>query len=211
MVTIADFYKFGTKLDAKTFQARPVGFGRETDLDLLTGDFSRVSIPVIFGQEDGSELCDVLGTGFSGLYLISDRMRDVLASSGLSGWTSYEIRLTSRTGDEIKGYNGFSILGRCGPIDTSRSQIVKKRLVPEGPVSKYFRGLHVGLEHWDGSDFFLPQAYYGTIITEKAAKVLKAAKLTNIELRNLEDIEINSMTADLIKRKAEAFNGSTPS
>jgi hypothetical protein len=73
--------------------------------------------------------------------------------------------------------------------DYSKSEIIEKRLVPTGPVSKYYRGLHIGLDKWDNYDFFQPEKYWGTIITCNAAQLLQKSKLTNIRFENLSVIE----------------------
>ena len=63
-----------------------------------------------------------------------------------SGWKTYPITLLDKANNEIKGYNGFSVTGSCGPIDYSKSKIVEKRRVTIGPISKYYVGLPIGLE-----------------------------------------------------------------
>jgi hypothetical protein len=61
--------------------------------------------------------------------------------------------------------------------------------VPTGPLGKYYKGLYVDLDKWDGSDFFLPEGYYGTIITQKAAQIFKSNNVTNIKVKKLTEIE----------------------
>ena len=97
-----------------------------------------------------------------------------------------------KKGQEIQGYHGLSIVGRCGKIDYSKSEIIEKRLVPNAPLGKYYKGSYVSLDEWDGSDFFLPEKYFGIIITSRAAEVLKRNKLTNIRLENLAEIEMTA-------------------
>ncbi len=157
---------------------------------LLMADYKGISFPVNFKKESGNKLKDVLGTGTATLFLISNQMKNILIENQLSGWEVFPVRLFDKNGDQILGYDGFSITGRCGPIDYRKSAIIHKRILEGGPLWKYYKGLYVGLEEWDGSDFFLPQDYFGTIITKKAAEILKKNKISNIVLRNLADIEV---------------------
>ena len=117
-------------------------------------------------------------------------MKTVLEDNHLTGWQTFAVRVLTKKGEEISGYHGLSITGRCGKIDYSKSEVITKRLVPEGPLAKFYKGLHVGLDKWDGSDFFLPEKYLGTIVTSRVAEILKREKLTNVRLENLADIEI---------------------
>jgi len=123
------------------------------------------------------------------MFLISDRMKDAFEENNLTGWKCFPIRLLNKKGEVIEGYRGLTITGRCGPIDNWKSEVVYKRLIPNGPIGKYYLGLHVGLDEWDESDFFLPKGSYGTIVTSTAAEVIRSSKLTNIQLTNLAEIE----------------------
>ncbi len=197
---IKDFYSFGSKLSSSTVQAHPIGLKEFHPIDpnkkylydelkLIRGDYSDISFPVIFKQEYGKKLEDVLDTGWASLFLISDKMKAVLEENALTGLKIFAIKLFDKKGTEIHGYHGLSISGRCGKIDYSKSEIIEKRLVPNAPLGKYYKGLHIGLDTWDGNDFFLPEKYFGIIITSRAAKILKKEKLSNIRIENLADIE----------------------
>ena len=117
-------------------------------------------------------------------------MKNVLEQNNLTGWRTFPIQVIDKKGNEINGYHGLSITGRCGPIDYTKCEIIEKQRVPKGPLTNYYRGRYIGLDDWDGSDFFLPKDSFGVIITKKAANVIKKNKLTNVALENLADIEI---------------------
>lgn len=197
-MNIKEYYRFGSKLVSSTFQAHAVALNKDKnenseyyDQDmLLVGNFSGIIFPVVFKQEYGKKLQDMLDTGWAGLYLISDNMKTVLEENHLTGWKTFAVKVLDKKGQPIEGYHGLSIIGRCGKIDYSKSEVFEKRLVPQGPLAKFHKGLYVGLDEWDGSDFFLPEKYYGTIISSKAAHILKESKLTNIRMTNLAEIEI---------------------
>ncbi len=183
------FFDFGSKLASSTIQAHPIEL--EIDhLKLMKGDYSGVNFPVVFKQEYGKKFNDILDTGYAGFYIISDRMKSVLEENRLTGWNVFPITLYDKKGKEISGYHGFSVIGHCGPVIYKKSEIIEKRLVPTGPICKYYKG--VWIEDWDETDFFTPKGTYQTFITKKAADVLKKNRVTNMYLVNLADIEIDT-------------------
>ena len=197
-----------SKLSSTTVQVHSDDLGKR-DIDglfeehkLILGNYADISFPIKFRQVYGKKLQDILDTGWPSLFLISEKMKAVLENNNLTGWKSYDIKVFDMLGLEIKGYFGFSVTGRCGPIDYSKSEIIEKRLVDKGPLVKYYRGLHVGLNEWDGSDFFLPEKYFGVIITQKAAETIKKSNLTNIRLENIAEIEMDDYTVQVAMRLA---------
>lgn len=195
---INDFYSFGSKFSSSTFQAHPkylnrinMNYPNYSDTKCLhQGIYEGMDFPVIFEQYSGSKFRDILDTGSANLNIISGKFKQVLEENNLTGWKTYPITIFDRKDTEIKGYYGFSITGRCGPIDCSKSQIVEKQLVPNAPFAKYLVGQYVGLDTWDGSDFFLSEGNFSTIVSNRASTVIKENKLSNVRLINLLDIEI---------------------
>lgn len=170
---------------------------------LILGVYEDIGFPVSFKQyNNGKKMLDMLETGWQSLHLISDRFKEELEKNNLTGWKTYPIKLMTKKNEEIKGYHGLSISGRCGPIDYSKAEIVEKRLVPNGILSKYYKGEYIGLEKWDGSDFFLSEQNFGIFVSAKATEILKKAKITNIIFRNLPDIEIDEFTVEVAKKNA---------
>jgi hypothetical protein len=200
-MSIDKFYIFSSKFVSSTLQVHMVGSKEFYPVDptkshlfdehkLLLGDYNDISFPVVFKQKYGKKRQDILDTGTASLFLISDKMKVTFEDNKLTGWKAFEVKILNKQGQEIQGYHGLSVTGRCGKINYSQSEIIEKRLVPEGPLGKYYRGLYVGLDKWDGSDFFLPEKNFGTVITNRAADILKNNKFTNIRLENLAEIEI---------------------
>jgi hypothetical protein len=190
---IKDFFDFSSKYVSSTFQAAAIGLRIDKDVDehwnLIKGEYTGINFPVIFKQEEGKKLTDILDTGWAGFFLISNRLKILLEGNGLTGWKTYPIRLYDKKENEISDYHGFSVIGRCGPINYENAEIIEKRRVPTGPICKFYKGLYIGLDQWDGTDFFVPDRTYGTIITKRAATVLNKNKITNVRLENLADIE----------------------
>jgi len=193
-----NFFDFSSKYSSTTVQAHPVGLDVATHQSelfdhhrLILGDYNGIHFPIIFQQDHGSKLQDILNTGHVSLLLISDKMKNFLELNNLTGWKTFPIQFLDKKGSEILGYHGFSITGRCGPIDYAKSELIEK-LVPATPpffLRKFYKGLYVGLDRWDGTDFFVPEGVLHIIITESASNVLKKNKLTNIYLKNLLEIE----------------------
>jgi hypothetical protein len=191
-------YRIDSKLSSSTVQVHAVGLDKISFSDdlaaewhLILGDYSGVSFPVVFKQEYGNKLQDILDTGWPSLYLISDKMKTILEDSDLTGWETFAVKVLDKKGQEIQGYHGLSITGRCGKIDYNKSEIIERQLVPNGPLVKYYKGLHVDLDKWDGKDFFIPEKYFGIMTTQRAAETLKKNKLTNIKFENLSEIEMD--------------------
>jgi hypothetical protein len=203
---IKDFYRFGSKYTSSNVQVHSVGLKEFYPIDpdkkysfdenrLIQGDYDGISFPIVYKQSEyGKKFQDVLDTGWTGLYLISDKMKTVFENNQLTGWKIFAVKVLNKQGEEIQGYHGLSITGRCGERDTSKSEIIMKQFVPNGPLIKYYKGLYVGLDKWDGCDFVLEEKTIGAIVTRKAADTLKKNKITNIRLENLADIEIPDFT-----------------
>jgi hypothetical protein len=157
--------------------------------NLITGKYKGIDFPVIFKQDSGKNFTDILDTGWSSFYLISDRMKSILEENHLTGWKTFPIKLYNKKGVEIFGYHGLSITGRCAPTDYRKSEIIEKRLVPTGPIGKYYKGIVV--DEWDGSDFFIPEGTTRPLVSKKAAEILKKNKITNLYLKNISECEMN--------------------
>ena len=193
---INDFFTLDSKLLSSTFQARPINLKRDVDnnfqeWDLIKGNYAEIDFPVIFTQDHGKKLTDILDTGWPGLFLISDRLKKILEENKLVGWKTFPIKVYDKKKNEILGYHGFSITGRCGPIDYKKAEICERQSVPTRPFYKVYKGLYVGLDKWDRSDFFIPDESIFFIVTNKAAEILQKNKVTNLVLKNLSNVEMD--------------------
>lgn len=187
-MNIDSFYNFGSKLILATLSFSPTNLKKDEEKKLIKGEFEDINLPVVFAYNHGKKIRDMLDTGHPLLYLISDRFKEILEENHLTGWKSYSVNLFDKEGNEINGYHGISITGRCGDIDYNKCEIIEKKM-STGQVYKVYKGLYVGLNESDGTDFFLPGKSMKTIVTSRAAKLIKENKLTNVDLVNLADIE----------------------
>lgn len=193
------FYEFNSKLVSSYFHASAVGLAKdENDINaewnLIKGQYEKIDFPIIYRQSRGKVLKDIIDTGWPSLYLISDKVKVLLEINKLSGWKVFPIKLYDKKENEIFGYHGFSITGHCGNIDYSRSKIIEKKYVPDGPICKLYQGIHIDINTWDGSDFFTPDQTYEIFITEKTATVFRKNKLTNLKLENVCDKETSMIS-----------------
>ncbi len=119
-----DRNRYFQKFDANTFMNEKI----------IKGDWSRLEFPLVFHKiENGKKLRDVLDMRYVSAYLISDRMKNILEENKITGWKSYPVVIHDKKGSIIEGYNGFSIVGKSGPMDPRRQ-----------PTEYYIR-------KWDGS------------------------------------------------------------
>jgi hypothetical protein len=193
---LQNFYSFGSKLLSKTFQTGSSSLDKiengarvPYDMHLIAlGKYENVKLPVTFKQEYGKELADVLDTGWIGFYLISNKFKKILEDNKISGWNTFPIILLDKLGNEIKGFHGFSVTGRSGKIDWSKSEIVSREIFKNMEPEKCYLGVYFEDRSWDGSDFFVPKKHLGCFISERLATLIKKEELTNIRLES--NIEI---------------------
>lgn len=159
---------------------------------IVKGEF-RPQNPIEYRYYMRSRCKDLMATGIPGRYLLSNRVVEALHNGKFTGWTTYPVAITNKTGGPILGYHGFSITGRCGPRDASRSEKVRKQY--RGGVSWELKGLYFDEKSWDGSDIFMPQGTAYICMREAVHDAIAALKPENIKFRRLTEI-----TAPLIDK-----------
>lgn len=152
---------------------------------LIFGDYKDVQLPVIYheikGGSSGKKMRDILDTRYMALYLISDRFKNILEESGITGWESYPITLFDKKGNPVEGYNGFSITGRAGKMQKfDQPQL-------EYGYSADADGYYFDVETWDGSDLFNTEGTRHIIATERFIRVLVENKITACDYCRLTD------------------------
>lgn len=199
-MSVRSFYDFSNKpfLTTLTFTPKNINLKNDDEKKLIKGEYEGINFPIICEYSRGKNIRDILDTGYVSLFLISDKFKEVLEKNHLTGWKSYPVKLLDKKRNGVTGYHGFSITGRSDPIDYNRSEIIKKRYVPEGPLCKLYKGSYIDLDKWDGSDFFLPKDGIKIVITERALKILKANKITNIHAKNLAEEETEDYLVKMI-------------
>lgn len=150
--------------------------GRELFDQLAFGDHypEYIQFPIVFHQEEGKRMRDVLDMRSVGFFVISDRMKDVLEESGFTGWKTYPIQLYDKKKNLISGYSGFTVTGKGG-------RVYYPLIEAWNPV------LGWNPASWDGSDFFHFENTRHILITERVMKVLSKHKIDAIDMDPLED------------------------
>jgi hypothetical protein len=147
--------------------------------------------PLRFHHDEGRRLYDFVGTTHAVLDLVSDRFVAVLRDSGFSGWATYKVEIYDEAGQLVPGYHGLAATGSCGPIDDSLSPVMPvPPPVPEGETLPHRIGLRFHPETWDGSDVFIPAGTAHLMVTDSVQKALVKAKLTNIRLDRITEVEM---------------------
>ena len=123
------------------------------------------------------------------LYLVSEQFVNTLSAAGLTGWARYAVRVLERSGDELAGYHGLSVRGRCGPLDPARALRVILPAPPGGIAVPGWRGFYFDPASWDGNDFFVPEGTGQIFVAERAKDVMERAELSNIQFQRVTEIE----------------------
>jgi hypothetical protein len=152
----------------------------QNDFDLLWAK-APIKDPLSWRPASGRTACDLIGTTWAILYLISPRFIRVLQDSRSRGWTSFPIRSSRLLGNRLKGYAGLSVMGRCGLVREDQCQKVKRApIVTGGAPFEAHVGLFFDPASWDGSDVFCPLQYGGILVTDRVKQAIEAANLTNV-------------------------------
>jgi hypothetical protein len=134
-----NFYSFSGRLPKSAVYLDSDLLDWDIACELIFGDYSHIPNPLLVKQKSGKVWFDILCPSI-GLYFVSDRFIKILIDNKITGWKTFPLLVTNKQGTIIEGYSGFSITGRAGKIDYSKSEIIEKRAVPNGPLTKYYKG-----------------------------------------------------------------------
>lgn len=138
----------------------------------------------------GVTLRDLVCTGYAGMYVLSDRVIDILHAGRFTGWTTYPVEVYGKSGERIDGYHGFAVTGRCGRVLWSKGKKERRPApVPGGQAYDVWVGMYFAERSWDGSDIFMPKATTYAIVVEAVMQALTRAKVTNIKFTRLTEFE----------------------
>jgi hypothetical protein len=127
----------------------------------------------------------VVGTSLLVPLIVHRSIRDVMAASGLTGWTDYPMRIVDRQGLSYEDFVGLGVHGRHGPYDFSEA-----RPRAEYPTDTSWIGRRLLAENWDGSDLsvFKDPGHIGVLASPRAADLLKAHGGSELYIRPLSKI-----------------------
>jgi len=177
---------------SRAFRASLDMTGEEASL-LLGGDAD--STAVIQGRwaMGGSNPQDIVWTTLALPMVVSERVVGILRESGFSGWDVLPVELRDKDGLLLPTYYYLRVRGRCGPIESGRSEKIDK--IYPGGVFPIWRGLYFDAETWDGSDLFMAIGAGFKFVVESVKHVFEEAKVKNVLFTPLNEVELESMDA----------------
>ena len=148
-----------------------------------------------FTPAQGSRPKDMAATTWIVPFLLSPRFVEVLGD--FSGWRAHAAEIELRDGTRAD-YGALAVTGRSGPIDQERSERIKlPPAAPGGIAVPGLRGLLFDPASWDGSDVFTPEGSTFVFVSERVREAIEAARLTNVALERITEIERMVLESDL--------------
>ena len=197
------FWSLEVRMIRGALRAHPLGVEFDQLRRIEDGELEAKD-PLRFHHDQGTRPKDVVETTYPPVLLYSDRLIRVLRDGDCSGWKTYEVEIYDELGHLVSGYHGLVVTGRAGPIVDSLSPAMEvPPYVPGGPVPVHRIGIRFLPETWDGSDVFRPADTQFTCVTQKVRDALVAAKLTNLRLRRITEIELPLYGHELEKYERE--------
>ena len=151
--------------------------------------------PVVFKRERGSLARDLMGGTYITNKFVSQAFVDALESNGITGWSTYPVRLFDKSNQELPGYYGLVVTGRSGPLDESRSRVVEHRredgsivVRSDGSTVERRYGWFIDPATWDGTEFFVVRKTKAVCVTVAAKEKLEGVGLTGLEWMPNEDM-----------------------
>jgi hypothetical protein len=162
----------------------------DRSISLLRGEYESFVFPLHMEYVSGQKWTDILNPT-NAFRIVSDRFVTILKEKGFTGWKTFSVTITDKSGNQVEGYSGFSITGRCGKPDYEKSERIEKRFVPQGQLVTMLKGRHLDLRSWDGTDFFLPEGTVAIEVTDRVRRALEPLKFTNLVFSSHADWEMN--------------------
>ena len=155
------------------------------DYKLFKGELELTS-PIIFYPNIGKKANDLIGSGYAGLNLFSSKITSMLMEHYITGWKTYPCEIYDWNSNKIEGYTIFSITGRCGILDFSKSEkVMMPPLGPKGKSIEGLKGLYFEPDSWDGADIFTPEGTKLIFVKEKVKKLFEENSITNITFKKI--------------------------
>lgn len=169
-------------------------FRAQNSNELLTKEF-------LFGTEDdgvkvdfcwlhGSKFYDFIATGYSGVYLVSEKVCSILQVSKYRGFSLRPIILEDKKKQVVDGYRLLSVVCEVGPIINEKS--IKKIMPPRVPWADPYEayvGLYFDPSTWDGSHFFHPAGTSLIYVVEKVKQLFEENQVSNCRFDKIVDLE----------------------
>ena len=161
----------------------------ERDERLLLGDYAHYTFPIKYKEALGCRcyydindeekkyflLTHFMKTNHGGRnFAVSDEVIELLLKNNITGWKTYPVEVYTQEDELIRGFNGFTITGRCGAVKPSLcEEVVIPPTYKGGPSVPGYKGDPLDLDTWDGSDIFILEHTVYKYASQKAKKVLE--------------------------------------
>ena len=171
-------------------EALQVTSGDITDeMSTLCGKYN-VDLPLNFTHYMGSRVFDLIETGWTSLFLLSERIFSAFEEHNISGWKKFPAKVHDKSGNLMDGFSLLSVVGKAGIIDNALSEVIwKDPPTPNGNPYQVRKGMYFDLNTWDGSDIFVLQGSLAIIVSQKVKDILEAINSTNVNLTPICEIE----------------------
>jgi hypothetical protein len=156
---------------------------------LIRGEL-KLKEPLKLRYKMGGQAADLMRSALVSIFVVSDRLVELIKSSGFTGWGAYPVEVRDKDGKILPGYQGFSIKGRAGGRDLKRAEVIKKPpKAPGGIPYEVYKGYFFKDDQWDGNDFCLVGYAGMKIATERVVQAFKKAKIHNVEFTPFIELE----------------------
>ena len=178
-------YKMCDPFDRAAYRGRAT---TDDPLALTHGDLQVLQPVFVTHATGGWKTKDLIWTTYVAVVIVSERVVDLLTSNGFTGWKIYPVKVLDKFGNDLTGYVGLSVVGRCGPFLDERSGRTMKQFparMREVRVGRFFDE-----STWDGSDFCMSTNNYGFIfVHERVKECFERSHVTNVEFKRMDLIE----------------------
>ena len=132
---------------------------------------------------------DFIWTTLAVPFIVSPKVISLFRERSFTGWSTYPVDVVGASDEQIGGYCGLAVHGRCGPFQPERSAPIQKP-GPTGLVIEVYKGMFFDERAWDGSDVFMPSDKTGLVFLVQAVRdAVRKSKLTGITLDRCETHE----------------------
>jgi|SRR5690554_734178 len=169
-------------------------FRAQNENDYLTEEYLLSSVDdgdtIKFSWLQGGKYYDIIATGYSGIYLVSEKTQSILKGAGFKGYSLRPITLTNKKHELVHGYRLLSVVSKVGSIINGKSgRKMMPPLVPWGDPYEAYIGLYFDVSTWDGSDFFYPEGTSYIFVVEEVKRLFEEHKVTNCQFHKVVELE----------------------
>ncbi len=150
--------------------------------DILTGKLA--GGPIVGVVQQHGRFGDLVGTFWAAVFLISERLREVMRAGDVTGWTTRPVMVEATGTIGVQPLYLLCVHGRCGPV-----------VVPSNSMGFETGGVghYLDPRKWDKSDIFLASNHDAILLSGRGADIIRGARVSNVEVSpaGLEPLDID--------------------